>query len=67
MKTTVLLEDKLYKKLVQESLQRHGTMKNISTTLNEVLKAKFAPTSSMFGKLQRFSLEGLREKRDRLT
>jgi len=67
MKTTILIEDKLYKELVQEAMKRHGNAKNISLTLNEILKSKFAPTNSMFGKLKKFSLKGLREKDDRIV
>ena len=65
MKTTVLLEDKLYRKLMQEAMQKYGTAKNLSLMLNELLKAKFTPISGMFGKLERFSLEGLRDEHDR--
>jgi hypothetical protein len=65
MKTTVLIEDKVYKRLVEESIKNHGTAKNISATLNKLLKTKLSPTSSMFGKIKRFSLKGLREKYDR--
>ena len=65
MKTTILLEDTLYKKLVEESMRKYGHAKNISRMLNELLKTKFAPVTSMFGKLKRFSLEGLRDERDR--
>jgi len=65
MKTTVLIEDKLYRRLVQEAMQKYGSAKNISVTLNEVLKKRFAPVKSMFGKLQRFPLDGLRDENDR--
>ena len=65
MKTTVLIEDKLYRRLVQEAMQKYGNAKNISVTLNEVLKKRFAPVKSMFGKLQRFPLDGLRDENDR--
>mgnify|MGYP001569120227 CR=1 FL=1 len=67
MKTTVLIEDKLYQKLVQESIQKYGNAKNISHTLNEVLKKRFVPVKSMFGKLPKFSLKDLRDENDRST
>lgn len=65
MKTTVLIDDALYTRLVHEALRKHGNAKNLSLTLNEVLKKRFTPTSSMFGKLPKFSLRGLRDKHDR--
>ncbi|MEA2090119.1 MAG: hypothetical protein U9O89_05110 [Thermoproteota archaeon] len=40
-RTTVLLEDEVYKKLVKESLTRYGTVRAISKVLNELLKESF--------------------------
>jgi len=37
-RTTVLLEESVYKRLVEESLKRYGTVKAISKVLNELLK-----------------------------
>lgn len=37
-RTTVLLDEDIYKKLVEESLKRYGTVKGISKVLNELLK-----------------------------
>jgi len=34
----VLLEESVYKRLVEESLRRYGTVKAISKVLNELLK-----------------------------
>ncbi len=65
MKTTVLMDKEVYKKLVNEAIQKHGSAKNISLTLNEMLKARFAPVNSMFGQLKRFPLKGLRDESDR--
>ena len=65
MKTTVIIEDKLYRKLVDEAMRKHGSAKNLSLTLNELLKKRFVPRTSMFGKLQQFSLKDLRDKNDR--
>lgn len=67
MKTTVLIEEKLYQKLVNQAIERHGSAKNISQTLNEILKTQFSPTESMFGKLKRFGVKDLREEHDRLA
>lgn len=40
-RTTVLLDEDVYKKLVEESLKRYGTVKGISKVLNELLKEAF--------------------------
>lgn len=40
-RTTVLLEDEVYEKLVKESLKRFGTARAISKVLNELLKESF--------------------------
>jgi hypothetical protein len=37
-RTSVLLEESVYEKLVEESLRRYGTVKAISKVLNELLK-----------------------------
>ena len=37
-RTTVLLEDEIYEKLVEKSLAKYGTVKAISKVLNELLK-----------------------------
>ncbi len=65
MKTTVIIEDRLYQKLVNQAVQKHGSAKSLSLTLNEILKERFAPTKSMFGALKPFPLTDLREKHDR--
>ena len=65
MKTTILIEKKIYQRLVNEAIERHGSAKNISATLNEILQEKFAPQKSMFGKLRGVSTRNLREKHDR--
>lgn len=40
-RTTVLLEEDVYKKLVKESLARYGTVRAISKVLNELLRESF--------------------------
>lgn len=67
MKTTVLLEDNLYRWLVNEAIRRHGNAKSLSTTLNEILRQRSAPARSMFGSLKRFDLADLRDEHDRLA
>ncbi|MFH1750254.1 MAG: hypothetical protein ABH863_01095 [Candidatus Micrarchaeota archaeon] len=67
MKSTFLIEDKWYQKLVNNAMERYGSAKNISAALNEILKSNFSPRSSMFGKLKRFSLRDLRDKDDRIA
>lgn len=37
-KTTINLEDELYKKLVKEALERYGTTRTLSKLINEKLK-----------------------------
>jgi len=37
-RTSVLLEESVYEKLVEESLKRYGTVRAISKVLNELLK-----------------------------
>ncbi|MEM3726828.1 MAG: hypothetical protein QXG49_00340 [Candidatus Bathyarchaeia archaeon] len=40
-RTTILLEQEIYKKLIEESLRKYGTTKAISRVLNELLKNAF--------------------------
>jgi len=37
-RTTVLLDEDVYERLVEESLKRYGTVKAVSKVLNELLK-----------------------------
>jgi len=37
-RTTVILEDDVYEKLVRESVRRYGTVKALSRVLNELLR-----------------------------
>lgn len=37
-RTTVHIEDELYKRLVEESLKKYGTTRNLSKILNEKLR-----------------------------
>ena len=45
VKTTVILEDELYKQLVKEALEKYGTTRKLSLLLNEKLK-KLTPVKS---------------------
>ena len=65
MKTTIILEEKMYKRLVNQAISKYGSAKNISLTINDILKSQFSPRSSMFGKLPRIELSDLREENDR--
>lgn len=38
MKTTITLEDELYKKLVREALEKYGSTRKLSLLINEKLK-----------------------------
>ena len=38
MKTTIILDDEIYKKLVRESLERYGTTRKLSHLINEKLR-----------------------------
>jgi len=38
MKTTIILDDDLYKQLVQEALEKYGTTRKLSLLINEKLK-----------------------------
>jgi len=40
MKTTVNLDDELYKKLVKETVEKYGNTKNLSKLINEKLRAQ---------------------------
>lgn len=37
-RTTVLLDEEVYERLVEESLKRYGTVRAVSKVLNELLK-----------------------------
>lgn len=38
LKTTIIIEDELYRKLVNEAVKKYGNTKSISKLLNEILK-----------------------------
>jgi len=40
-RTTVILEDEVYEKLLKESIRRYGNARNISKVINELLKKVF--------------------------
>ncbi|MGB9716864.1 MAG: hypothetical protein ACPL4E_00265 [Thermoproteota archaeon] len=40
VKTTIILDDELYKKLVQEALEKYGTTKKLSKLINEKLRGE---------------------------
>ena len=67
MKTTVLIDDDVYRALVREAVAQFGRAKNISAVLNQVLRKTLLPSrpKSMFGTMKRVSLRDLRDERDR--
>ncbi len=44
VKTTVLLEDELYKRLVKEALERYGSTRKLSALINEKLRESRGPS-----------------------
>lgn len=40
VKTTIILDDELYRELVQEALERYGSTRKLSKLINEKLKGK---------------------------
>jgi len=42
VKTTIILEDDLYKELVKEALERYGTTRKLSKLINEMLRESMA-------------------------
>jgi len=43
VKTTIILDDDLYKALVKEALEKNGSTRNLSKLINEKLRAYTAP------------------------
>jgi len=41
-RTTIILDDDVYKMLVKESIERYGTAKAISRVINELLREKLS-------------------------
>ena len=41
VKTTIILEDELYRKVVKEAVDVHGSARNISTVINAKLREAF--------------------------
>lgn len=39
-KTTIILEDEVYRKLVQEALEKYGTTKKLSFLINQKIKGE---------------------------
>jgi len=67
MKTTVLIDDDVYRALVREAMAQYGSAKNISAVMNSLLKKTLLPSKpkSMFGTMKRVSLKDLRDETDR--
>ena len=56
VKTTILLDDDLYRKLVQESVKRYGTTKKLSKLINEKLRQSPRAEGEEKGRKQRLRL-----------
>ncbi len=41
-RTTVIIDDDVYEKLVRESIRRYGTVRALSKVLNELLRESFS-------------------------
>lgn len=73
MRTTIYIDEKLYERLVRESVQRFGSTKKLSTVINmflkEFLKSKKSKEREDFhgiiGELD-FDLKDLRDENDRV-
>ena len=72
MRTTINLEDEIYKKLVNESIEKYGNTKKLSEVLNSLLREillsrkqqKREDFSGMLGK-GRIDMSDLRDESDR--
>lgn len=72
MRTTIYIEEELYKKLIRESIQRFGSTKKLSVVINMFLKEflkskKQEKRTNFFGMLGKrdFELDDLRDEHDR--
>jgi len=72
LKTTILIDDEIYKRVVEEAIRTYGSAKNISAVVNRELRMAFSrkkekAKKSYLGafKLKNFDLSDLREKKDR--
>jgi len=65
MKTTILLDEDIYEKLVQRAIKEYGSAKNMSKLINKLLREKMRPKHSMFGTIEPFDYSDMRDKSDR--
>ncbi|MBI4360806.1 hypothetical protein HY572_03470 [Candidatus Micrarchaeota archaeon] len=66
IKTTLLIQDELYELLVEESKQKYGSLRRVSETLNDILRAHFAKRNDFFGISKPFDEPFVRDKADRV-
>lgn len=72
VKTTVVLDDYVYDKLVRDSKRITGKMRKISQTLNSILALHYRKSDSQYGatkagpEIRRLMLKDLRDKHDRV-
>jgi predicted CopG family antitoxin len=62
VKTTITIEDELYKKLAKEAVERYGTVRTLSKLINEKLKKDEIKTSPMTKELVKKAFGSLRIK-----
>ena len=71
-RTTVILDDDIYEKLVKESIRRYGTVRAISRVLNELLRDSPSGKQELIKliyseKIAEISVEELNELRRKLS
>ena len=71
-RTTVLLDDDVYERLVEESVRRYGTVRALSRVLNELLRESLSGRRELLRliyseKVARVSLEEFEEFRRELS
>ena len=71
-RTTVILDDDIYEKLVKESIRRYGTVRAISRVLNELLRDSLSGKQELIKliyseKIAEISVEELNELRRKLS
>lgn len=71
-RTTIILDDDIYEKLVKESIRRYGTTRALSKVLNELLRDSFSGRKELVKliyseKIAEASIEELNEFRRKLS
>jgi hypothetical protein len=68
-RTTLILEDKVYERLVKESLSRYGSARKISKVVNEMVRKKTMDITKLIysDKVARMSAREFEEFRRKLS